>query len=130
MNYLYESRLPNLAVISARITIARKKKYAYMYIRLKGNSSFLKQEDSSSRFVRWRHPGGSKIYFIFSHQADFILCLRTLAVKRRHRQQRRRIVMQKIDTVYTQKRIARFNIVTGALIGLLIEDFFPRSLHR
>jgi len=30
-------------------------------------------------------------------------------VKYRHRQQRRRIVMQKVDTVYTQKMVARFN---------------------
>lgn len=67
-----------------------------------------------------------KIYFIFSHQANFILCLRTLAVKRRHRQQRRRIVMQKVNTIYIQKEL-RFNVVMGTLRRVINRRAFPRS---
>lgn len=68
-----------------------------------------------------------KIYFIFSYQADFILCLRTLAVKRRHCQQRRRIVMQKVDTVYIQKEL-RFNVVTGTLRWVINRRVFSEVI--
>jgi len=50
-------------------------------------------------------------------------------VKRRHRQQRRRIVMQKVNTIYIQKEL-RFNVVTGTLRRVINRRAFPRSLRR